>query len=66
MTSFVVVVLGGMGSIIGATVGGLLFGVLESVAGLFISSGYRPAVGLVVFLIVLVLKPSGLFTQARI
>ena len=64
--AFVVVVLGGMGSVIGATLGGLLFGVMESVASLYISSGYRDAVGLVVFLLVLLFKPSGLFGRSRI
>jgi branched-chain amino acid transport system permease protein len=64
--AFVVVVLGGMGSVLGASIGGLLFGVMESVASLFISSGYREAVGLVIFLVVLLFKPSGLFGRSRI
>jgi branched-chain amino acid transport system permease protein len=63
--AFVVVVLGGMGSVLGASLGGLLFGVVESVASLFISSGYRDAVGLVIFLLVLLFKPSGLFGRSR-
>ena len=64
--AFVVVVLGGMGSVLGASLGGLLFGVVESVASLFISSGYREAVGLVIFLLVLLFKPSGLFGRSRV
>ena len=64
--AFVVVVLGGMGSVLGASLGGLLFGVVESVASLLISSGYRDAVGLVIFLFVLLFKPSGLFGRSRI
>jgi branched-chain amino acid transport system permease protein len=64
--AFVVVVLGGMGSVIGATLGGLLFGVLESVGSLFIPSGYKEAIGLVVFLVVLLFKPSGLFGRSRV
>jgi branched-chain amino acid transport system permease protein len=55
-----------MGSVLGASIGGLLFGVMESVASLFISSGYREAVGLVIFLLVLLFKPSGLFGRSRI
>ena len=42
------------------------FGVVESVASLYISSGYRDAVGLVIFLLVLLFKPSGLFGRSRI
>ena len=64
--AFVVVVLGGMGSVLGASLGGLLFGVVESLASLYISSGYRDAVGLVIFLLVLLFKPSGLFGRSRI
>ena len=64
--AFVVVVLGGMGSIVGAWLGGLLFGVVESVVSMFIPSGYRDAVGLIVFLLVLLLKPSGLFGRSRV
>jgi len=55
-----------MGSILGAWLGGLLFGVVESVASMFIPSGYRDAVGLVVFLLVLLFKPSGLFGRSRV
>jgi branched-chain amino acid transport system permease protein len=64
--AFVVVALGGMGSVLGASLGGLLFGMFESVARLFISSGYREAVGLVIFLLVLLFKPSGLFGRSRL
>jgi branched-chain amino acid transport system permease protein len=64
--AFVVVVLGGMGSILGAWLGGLLLGIVESVASLFIPSGYRDAVGLVIFLLVLLFKPSGLFGRSRV
>jgi branched-chain amino acid transport system permease protein len=64
--SFVVVVVGGMGSVVGAALGGILFGVVESVISLFISSGYRDAIGLVIFLLVLLFRPSGLFGRSRV
>jgi len=64
--SFVVVVLGGMGSVLGATVGGIILGLVEAVGSLFISSGYREALGLVIFLLVLVFRPTGLFVNPRL
>src|SRR5438552_455903 len=59
LKAFVVVVLGGMGSIVGATLGGLLIGVAESLAGAYLSSGYKDLFVYVLFLLLLLLKPSG-------
>ena len=55
--------LGGVGNIYGAVVGGLLLGVLESMSGTVVGSGYEEAVPLVVIVAVLLLKPAGLFGQ---
>ena len=63
--SFVVVVLGGLGSVPGAAVGGLILGLGESLGAVYIGSGYRDVVGLVIFLLVLLLRPAGLFGTAR-
>ena len=64
--SFVVIVLGGMGSLPGAILGGLIIGVVESFgAGLIPDPGkalaYKDAVGLLIFALVLLVKPTGLF-----
>ncbi|PZE22748.1 branched-chain amino acid ABC transporter permease [Paenibacillus xerothermodurans] len=60
-TAFVTVVLGGLGSIPGALIGGLLIGVVESVATVFVAQTLAPAFVLFGFLIFLTIRPSGLF-----
>lgn len=60
LKAFVVVVLGGLGSIPGAIVGGIVLGVAENLASLFLDSGYRDAVGFTLLLLVLVARPRGL------
>lgn len=57
---FSVAVLGGLGSNVGAVVAGFIIGIMESLGAGFISSGYKDAIALVVLLLVLFLKPSGL------
>ncbi|OGA30742.1 MAG: branched-chain amino acid ABC transporter permease [Betaproteobacteria bacterium RIFCSPLOWO2_12_FULL_62_13b] len=61
LTAYVVVVLGGFGSMVGAMVGGMSIGVVEALSGYFISPGLKEAVYLLIFIAVLVIRPSGLF-----
>jgi branched-chain amino acid transport system permease protein len=58
---FVIVVLGGLGSVPGAIAGGILLGVVESLGAVYVSMALRDAVGFVIFLLVLLYRPSGLF-----
>jgi len=53
-------VLGGLGSIPGTFIGGILLGVTESATSFFISSNYREIAGLILFLLVLIFRPQGL------
>jgi len=63
LKALIVVVLAGTGSILGAFPAGLLLGVVEAVSGAFIGQTYREVIGLVIFLLVLILRPQGLFTR---
>jgi branched-chain amino acid transport system permease protein len=65
LTGFVVVVLGGLGSVKGTLLGAILLGVVESVGASIFGDGYRDFIGFVAFLIVLSLRPQGLFGRAR-
>lgn len=60
LTAFVVVVLGGLGSIPGAMLGGLLIGVVESVSAYYLGAASRQIVYFLVFVLVLVVRPAGL------
>ncbi|MDW9804840.1 branched-chain amino acid ABC transporter permease [Sinorhizobium meliloti] len=63
LTAFVVVVLGGLGSIGGAFAGAMIIGLIDSFAGFYIGSDLREVAVFGVFLLILILKPSGLFSE---
>jgi branched-chain amino acid transport system permease protein len=61
LKSLIVMVLGGTGNFIGTFVGGILLGATESATAFFISGNYRQVVGLILFLLILIFRPQGLF-----
>lgn len=63
LAAFAVVVLGGLGSVWGAYLGGLIVGIVEAFAGFYIDPVLRSAVWFVIFLIVLIVRPAGLLGQ---
>jgi branched-chain amino acid transport system permease protein len=58
--AFVAATLGGLGSIGGAMLGGIIFGLIEAFSGRWISSGYRDGVGMVLLILILLVLPNGL------
>ncbi len=65
LVAFTVVVLGGMGSFLGAVVGGLIVGLTESFGGLFLGESLGQIGISLIFILILLLKPSGLFGASR-
>jgi branched-chain amino acid transport system permease protein len=63
--SYVIVVLGGMGSVPGSILASLILGVLESFGGVYISYQYRDTFGLIILILVLMFRPQGLFGERR-
>src|SRR5512141_2204810 len=65
LKAFVIVVLGGMGSVVGATLGGIIIGLTESLAAVYVASGLKELVVFVLFLALLLFRPSGLLGKSR-
>lgn len=63
LKSFAIVILGGLGSVVGATIGGFILAFMEELGAGYISSGYRDAMGFLLIILILILKPTGLFAQ---
>jgi len=65
LIAFVVVVLGGLGNMYGAFIGGLIIGLVEALAGAFIDPALKEVFYFIIFILILLLKPSGLISLGR-
>ena len=61
--AFAIVILGGLGNVVGATIGGFILAFAEELGAGYISSGYRDAMGFVLIILILLVRPTGLFAQ---
>lgn len=66
LKAFAVAIIGGLNSGLGVIVGGLILGIAETTTGYYLSSGYKDVPGLLLLLVVLAIKPSGLFGKLAI
>ena len=63
LKSFAIVILGGLGNVAGAAIGGFILAMMEEMGAGYISSGYRDAMGFLLIIIILLFRPTGLFAQ---
>jgi branched-chain amino acid transport system permease protein len=61
--AFAIVILGGLGSIPGATIGGFILALVEELGAGYVSSGYRDAMGFLLIIVILLFRPTGLFAR---
>jgi branched-chain amino acid transport system permease protein len=63
LKAFAIVILGGLGNFMGATLGGFVLAFVEEMGAGYISSGYRDAMGFLLIIVVLLIRPTGLFAR---
>ncbi len=63
LKAFAIVILGGLGSLPGATIGGFILAFMEELGAGYVSSGYRDAMGFLLIILILMFKPTGLFAR---
>jgi branched-chain amino acid transport system permease protein len=61
--AFAIVILGGLGNVVGATLGGFILAFAEEIGVAYISSGYRDAMGFLLIILILLVRPTGLVAQ---
>ncbi|MFS0752747.1 branched-chain amino acid ABC transporter permease [Oceanobacillus sp. 1P07AA] len=65
LKAFVIIIIGGMGSVPGAIVGGYILGFSESIGATYISSDYKDIIAFVLLIIILSIKPNGIFAKGE-
>lgn len=65
MKAFVIIVIGGMGSIPGAILGGYILGIAESMGATYLSTDYKDIAAFLVLILILAVKPTGLFAEGK-
>ena len=65
LVAFAAAILGGIGDIRGAAIGGFLMGIATSVATVFVEPTFKPAFGFIVMALILLVRPQGLFGKAQ-
>ena len=63
LKAFPAAVIGGFGSLPGALLGGVIIGIVESLAGVYLPEGFKDIAAYVLLLVVLVVKPTGIFGE---
>lgn len=63
--AFAVIILGGLGSIPGAVIGGLIFGIAENLAAYTLGGVWKDAVTFIILIIVLIIRPTGIFGESK-
>ncbi|WP_018263876.1 branched-chain amino acid ABC transporter permease [Methylobacterium sp. WSM2598] len=65
LKAFAIVILGGLGNVTGAAIGGVILALAEELGAGYVSSGYRDAMGFLIIIAVLLWRPTGLFAKAE-
>jgi branched-chain amino acid transport system permease protein len=65
LKAFAIVILGGLGNVTGAAIGGFILAFAEEMGAGYVSSGYRDAMGFLIIIIVLLFRPTGLFARSE-
>jgi branched-chain amino acid transport system permease protein len=65
LKAFAIVILGGLGNVTGAAIGGFILALAEEIGAGYVSSGYRDAMGFLIIIAVLLVRPTGLFARAE-